>query len=175
MDSYLITGRSAMVQTSQDKHGKIKQTIIDFLISISLFDELNSTELTIVSDYMNFFEFEKGKILFKEGDKGDYVCFIVEGGVDIIKSSVTGQKAVIATIRAGSTLGEMSIIDNIARSATAKARQDTTLVILSKKGFNTILDKHPRIGTKILKGVARLLSLNMRRTSSHLADYLLPE
>jgi CRP-like cAMP-binding protein len=47
-------------------------------------------------------------------------------------------------------------------------------VILSRKGFNTILDKHPKVGIKILKGIARLLSLNMRRTSSHLADYIVP-
>ncbi len=164
-----------MVQSKPEKHSRIQQTIIDYLININLFDELSPTELSTTANYMNFFEFERGKILFKEGDNGDYVCFIVEGGVDIIKSTVTEQQAVIATVRKGSTLGEMSIIDNIARSATAKARQDTTLVILSKKGFNTILDKHPRIGIKILKGIARLLSLNMRRTSSHLADYLLPE
>lgn len=164
-----------MADIKINKPGKIKQAIIDYLINISLFDELSPNELGITADYMNFFEFEKGKTLFKEGDPGDYVCFIVEGGVEIIKSTATEKKAVIATIRKGNTLGEMSIIDNIARSASARAKVNTTLVILSKKGFNVILDKHPRIGIKILKGIARLLSLNMRRTSSHLADHLLPE
>ena len=164
-----------MADIKINKPGKIKQAIIDYLINISLFDELSPNELGITADYMNFFEFEKGKTLFKEGDPGDYVCFIVEGGVEIIKSTATEKKAVIATIRKGNTLGEMSIIDNIARSASARAKVNTTLVILSKKGFNVILDKHPRIGIKILKGIARLLSLNMRRTSSHLADHLLPD
>lgn len=163
-----------MAETKPVKTGKMKQTIIDFLINISLFDELSPVELGIAADYMNFFEFEKGKILFKEGDPGDYICFVVEGGIDILKQSATGQRAVIATLTRGSTIGEMSIIDNIARSATVKARKDSTLVILSRKGFNTILDKHPKVGIKILKGVARLLSLNMRRTSSHLADYIIP-
>lgn len=163
-----------MADVKKPKTGKMKQTIIDYLINISLFDELSPNELTITADYMNFFEFEKGKILFKEGDPGDYVCFVVEGAVDILKMSATGQKAVIATLTRGSTLGEMSIIDNIARSATVKARKNSTLVLLSRKGFNTILDKHPKIGIKILKGIARLLSLNMRRTSSHLADYIIP-
>lgn len=163
-----------MADVKIDKPGKIKQAIIDYMINISLFDELTPNELTITSEYMNFFELEKGKTLFKEGAPGDYVCFIVEGSVEIIKSTVTSKKAVIATIRKGSTLGEMSIIDNIARSASARAKENTILVILSKKGFNVILDKHPRIGIKILKGIARLLSLNMRRTSSHLADQLLP-
>jgi CRP/FNR family transcriptional regulator, cyclic AMP receptor protein len=163
-----------MADVKQKNHGKIKQTIIDFLITMSLFDELSPVELAVVSDYMNFFEFEQGKILFKEGDPGDYICFVVDGAVDILKQSATGQRAVLATLNRGSTLGEMSIIDNIARSATVRARRNSTLVILSRKGFNTILDKHPKIGIKILKGIARLLSLNMRRTSSHLADYIVP-
>lgn len=154
--------------------GKMKQTIIDFLINISLFDELSPTELSVTADYMNFFDLQKGKILFKEGDAGDYVCFVANGAIDILKESLSGKRAVIATLTRGNTIGEMSIIDNITRSATVKARYDTTLVILSKKGFNVIIDKHPKIGIKILKGIARLLSLNMRRTSSHLADYIVP-
>jgi CRP-like cAMP-binding protein len=162
------------MDVKQKQAGKVKQTIIDFLITMSLFDELTPMELGIAADYMNFFEFEQGKILFKEGDAGDYICFVVEGAVDILKLSATGQRAVIATLTRGSTIGEMSIIDNIARSATVKARKNSTLVILSRKGFNTILDKHPKVGIKILKGIARLLSLNMRRTSSHLADYIVP-
>ncbi len=170
----MVETKSEKPQKS-DKPGKMKQATIDYLINIALFDELTPNELGITAEYMNFFEFEKGKTLFKEGDKGDYVCFIVKGGVEIIKSTATAKRAVIATIRKGSTLGEMSIIDNTPRSATARAKQNTTLVILSKRGFNTILEKHPRIGIKILKGIARLLSLNMRRTSSHLADYMLPK
>ncbi|MBU1170803.1 MAG: cyclic nucleotide-binding domain-containing protein [Proteobacteria bacterium] len=163
-----------MTEIKKQQTGKMKQTIIDFLITMSLFDELSPIELGITSDYMNFFEFEQGKVLFKEGDPGDYICFVVEGAVDILKQSATGQRAVIATLTRGSTIGEMSIIDNIARSATVRARKHSTLVLLSRKGFNTILDQHPKIGIKILKGIARLLSLNMRRTSSHLADHLIP-
>ncbi len=161
-----------MVEVKGQKVSRIKQTIIDFLITMPLFDELSPIELSTTADYMNFFELEQGKTLFREGDAGDYICFVVDGAVDVLKLAATGQRAVIATLTRGSTLGEMSIIDNIARSATVRARKDSTLVILSRKGFNTILDNHPKIGIKILKGIARLLSLNMRRTSSHLADHI---
>ncbi len=161
-----------MVEVKGQKISRIKQTIIDFLITMPLFDELSPLELSTTADYMNFFELEQGKTLFREGDPGDYICFVVDGAVDVLKLAATGQRAVIATLTRGSTIGEMSIIDNIARSASVRARKDSTLVILSRKGFNTILDSHPKIGIKILKGIARLLSLNMRRTSSHLADHI---
>ena len=80
----------------------------------------------------------------------------------------------IATIERKRSIGEMSVIDITTRSVTAIARSKTALASLPQKAFNTILDRHPKTGIKILKGIARLMSLNMRKTSSRLADYMLP-
>ncbi len=150
--------------------GKLQEQIIDFLIKIPLFDRLDSTELLLIAHHMNYFEIKKNAVLFQEGDKGDYVCFIVEGLLDVIKESVSGQPVVIATLSKGRTIGEMSIIDHTPRSATIKARTNATLVILTGKGLDSILENQAQIGIKILKGLARLLSMNMRKTSSQLAD-----
>lgn len=164
--------RIPMEKKNNDKTTGLKGQIIDFLIQIPLFDQLDSTELMLLANHMNFYEIKKDELLFKEGDKGDYVCFIVEGRLEVIKESATGQAVVIATLSKGRTIGEMSIIDHTPRSATVKASTDATLVTLTGKGFDTILEKHSKIGIKILKGVARLLSMNMRKTSSQLADIL---
>jgi CRP-like cAMP-binding protein len=68
----------------------------------------------------------------------------------------------------------MSILDNFPRSAAVRARTKATLVTLSRDSFESICDEHPRIGLKIVRGIARLLSLGLRKTSSRLADYMLP-
>lgn len=150
-------------------------TIADFIMDIPLFSELNSRELGIVADHMNFFEIEEGEVLFREGDQGDYVCFVLQGGLDVVKESgAPGEVVTIATISRKRSIGEMSVIDNTTRSATAIARSKTSLVSLPQKSFNAILDQHPKTGIKILKGIARLMSMNMRKTSSRLADYMLP-
>jgi len=65
-------------------------------------------------------------------------------------------------------------IDNAPRSATARAGQSTTFLTLSKKTFDELLDRQPEIGIKILKIIARLLSQNLPKTSSRLANYMLP-
>ncbi len=151
-------------------------TIADFIMDIPLFNELNSRELGIVADHMNFFEIEEGEVLFREGDQGDYVCFVLQGGLDVVKESgAPGEVVTIATISRKRSIGEMSVIDNTTRSATAIARSKTSLVSLPRTSFDTILDKHPKTGIKILKGIARLMSMNMRKTSSRLADYMLPD
>lgn len=151
-------------------------TIADFIMDIPLFGDLRSHELNIVADHMNFFEIDEGEILFKEGDRGDYMCFVLKGSLDVLKETATpGETVTIATIIRKRSIGEMSVIDNTTRSATAIATSKTSLISLPQKSFNNILDRHPRTGIKILKGIARLMSLNMRKTSSRLADYMLPD
>lgn len=151
-----------------------KENIIQLLKGMRMFDELTDEELVVTSGYMNLYELKKGDFLFKEGDTGDYVCFVAAGGIDVLKESITGNRVVISTVSRGYSLGEMSVIDETSRSASAMAREDTTLIVLARNGFRIILEKHPQVGIKMLKGIARLLSINMRKTSDRLADYMLP-
>ena len=153
---------------------KDKESIVGFLKNMKMFDELDDDEIIIAASYMNLYDLKKGDFLFKEGDTGDYVCFVADGGIDVLKESITGKRVAISTVKKGSSIGEMSIIDETTRSASAMARVDSTLIILAHNGFKIVLEKHPYIGIKMLKGIARLLSFNMRRTSDRLADYMLP-
>ncbi|MEW5723680.1 MAG: cyclic nucleotide-binding domain-containing protein [Thermodesulfobacteriota bacterium] len=157
-----------------DNQPKISSAIMDLLIQIPIFDTLDPDELRIAVKYMNVVEAPPGEVVFREGERGDYVCFVADGTLDVIKTSETGHHVALSTLHKGRSIGEMSMLDNFPRSATVQARTKATLVTLTKQGFETIVDDHPRIGVKILKGVARLLSLALRKTSSRLADYMLP-
>ncbi len=74
----------------------------------------------------------------------------------------------------GRSTGEMSIIDGYPRPATVKARTEAKLVTLTRDGFERIQLEYPRVGIKISKSILRLLSLDLRRTSSNLADHMFP-
>lgn len=152
-----------------------KEKLVDLIIDIPFFDVLQGNELDVIARHMNFFEIEAGEILFNEGDPGDYVCFVVSGALDVIKEAASPENnVVIATVQKNRSIGEMSVIDNSPRSATVRARTKTSIVALTKRGFDTILEKNPEIGISILKKIARLVSMNLRKTSSRLADYMLP-
>lgn len=163
-----------MKEIMVEQKSKLTATILDCLIYSPLFDGLKDDELKVVANHMKLFELEKDGILFQEGDKGDYVCFVLDGLMDIIKESSPGGSAVIASLSKGRSIGEMAVIDNFPRSATVKARTETSFLMLTQKSFDTILKTYPEIGIRILKGISRLLSLNLRKTSSRLADYMLP-
>ena len=164
-----------MGETKQEAERVMSQAIIEFLIlNIPILGTLKDKELMVIEKYLNFIEMTAGEIVFAEGDRGDYVCFVVEGSLDVLKKSEVGEDIVISTLSKGRSIGEMAVIDDLPRSATVKARTKATLLTLSRENFDYVLAEHSAIGVKILKGIARLLSLNLRKTSSRLADYMLP-
>jgi CRP/FNR family cyclic AMP-dependent transcriptional regulator len=163
-----------MSQTEKKARGKVVATLVDSLSRIPLFDRLNGQELSVLAKYINVIEVSPGEYIFREGDKGDYVCFVEEGSLDVMKKSSGGGSAIIATLTRGRSIGEMAVIDNFPRSATVRARTKATLLTLTRSRFDSILEQDPTIGVKILKEISRLLSQNLRRTSSQLADYMLP-
>jgi CRP-like cAMP-binding protein len=163
-----------MAESKKKPSRKALIGLVDSLSNISLFDRLNGQELGVLAKYVNVIDVNPGEYIFKEGDKGDYVCFVEKGSLDVMKRSSAGGTAIIATLTRGRSIGEMAVIDNFPRSATIRARTKATLLTLTRSGFDLILEQEPTIGVKILKGISRLLSQNLRRTSSQLADYMLP-
>ncbi len=142
----------------------------DFILSLPLFDAFKMDDLDILARHMNYTEVKRGEYLFMEGDRGDFMCFVVRGLLDVLKRSSDGDFRVIARLGKGNTIGEMSIVDKSPRSASVIARQPSVAIILTKKGFEILTERHPALGVTLLKKILRLLSLNMRRTSSRLAD-----
>jgi CRP-like cAMP-binding protein len=153
---------------------KPTQSVINFLNNIPIFSELSFGELETILPFMGYLKLNKGELLFKEGEEGNYVFFVSKGIIDVYKTSASGGDVVIASLSKGLSIGEMAIIDTSPRSATVKARTNVMLLVITRTGFNQILDNHATIGIKILKGITRLLSKNLRKTSTRLVDYMLP-
>jgi len=155
---------------------KIGQATSDFLVCFPFFETLTSQDILIIAEHINFVEIEEGALVFREGEVGNCVYFVIQGELDVIKGAALEGKegVVISTLSKGRSIGEMAVIDKTPHSATVRARSRSTVVTLSAEGFDIIVEKHPRIGIKILKGLSRLLSLNLRKTSSRLAEYMLP-
>ncbi|OEJ68141.1 hypothetical protein BEN30_07605 [Magnetovibrio blakemorei] len=88
-----------------------------------------------------------GDIIFQEGDHGDCAYLIKSGQVKITKIARDDQPRTIATLNAGNILGEMALIDNEPRAASAVVLQDTEVLIISNEEFQKRLDgSDPVIG-----------------------------
>ena len=144
----------------------------EFLIDLPILSSFSLDDLSILAKHMNYVHLQKGEYLFMEGDQGSFMGFVVRGVLEVQKSTSTGERVPLARLTKGSSIGEMAIIDQSVRSATVIAKQAATIVTLTERGFDLLAERQPTLGIKVIKKISRLLSLNMRRTSSKLADFL---
>ncbi len=145
---------------------------LDFLSRLPLFQELSLDEISILDQYLGLLELAKGDTVFDEGESGEFVCFVVNGELEVLKKSPGGDSSTITKLGKGQTIGEMALIDELPRSATVRARSPSSLTVLSRKGFEELAGQSPEIAIKILKYLARSLSLNLRKTSNRVSDHL---
>lgn len=154
--------------------GESLEETLDALCTIPMFEGLKTAELRAIAGFMNCFEVAAGDAVFLEGEPGDYVCFVAEGRLEVSKASPAGGRTAITTLTRGQSIGEMAVIEEAPRSATVLALSGARLVTLSRRDFDALLERHPQIGIGLLKGIARILSRNLRRTSGLLAERTLP-
>lgn len=150
----------------------MSERLADHLALVPIFSQLSPQELAVIEKFMFVNKVEAGDVVFREGEKGDYVCFVASGALEVMKTNHHGHTVVITTLAKGSSIGEMALIDKLTRSATIRACTASQLIVLTRKGFDMILKLHPDVGVKVLKGIAMLLSINLRKTSEQLAEVM---
>ena len=93
-----------------------------------------------------------GEVIFKEGDAADQLFVIKSGEVGIQSGNRT-----LAELSANHIFGEMALIDDAPRSATAVARTDVELVPISEKQFLFLVSQTPFFALKVMRVLARRL------------------
>jgi len=83
---------------------------------------------------------KSGDSLFNEGDVGDEAYLVIQGSIDIFRI-YGGQKRTLAVVGAGEIIGEMSLVDNQPRMASACAVSDCILVCISQENLQARIDK----------------------------------
>tara|TARA_B100000315_G_scaffold186152_1_gene175426 strand:- start:152 stop:1153 length:1002 start_codon:yes stop_codon:yes gene_type:complete len=146
--------------------------IRDLINEVPQLYSLGPDEVVSLVSYVSYKSVKKGALIFREGEPGNTLFYIVSGAVDIVKESVEGNPIKLAQFTQDSMLGEMALIDSAPRSAAAKVASDVELIILSRESFEGLLKDVPSIGIKIFKQIATTLSQRVRFANGRLADVL---
>ena len=115
---------------------------------------------------MNQVAFPKGKVLFKQGEKGD-AAYIVQSGAVGIYREAQGRKIPLATVRKGELFGEMAVVDGSPRMATGFTLEDSTLMVIS---VDAMKDKM-RKADPFIRALIHMLMNNLR----HVHDSYTPK
>ena len=144
---------------------------IDLLKSVSLFWDLEQTELGYISDKMVSKNFDNGNLIFLEESEGENLFFVVEGSVKITRLSKDGREVILAILNAGDFFGEMSLLDGEARSANVIALEKTEVLSLNRDDFLVVLHDYPKIAIQLLKEMtSRLRKSDRQIVSLSLSD-----
>lgn len=128
------------------------------LSALMLFQSLGPKEAGEINRILETVTLNDGEHLFEEGDTGDALYIIREGAMDIRKRSPDGEEQTIATLGKFAMLGEMSLITEAPRSATAVATQPCRLFRLGKTRFLDLIEKDSLPAYKVCLAIARFLS-----------------
>lgn len=145
--------------------------IISFLLEAPMFGDLDPQELSEVVHIMQVQRLRDGQTVFREGSDGDAWYIVYDGQVNVIKASALGS-SIIATLGERSCFGEMAILDGSPRSATVKARGDTTVFRFPRLSFDELLESGNLAAYKLIHQMARVLVARQRQTTTRLVELL---
>jgi CRP-like cAMP-binding protein len=158
----------------------MQQSISTTLSLSEMFDNLTHTQLELVASICEQVSYKKRDVLFEENDASDELYVISNGGVEIlINPSFVGleegmDSIVLTEMRRGQVLGEVALVDQGLRTATARVSENNThLLRIARKRLMLLCDTYPELGYKLMKNLAADLALKMRNTDLIVRQYQL--
>jgi len=138
------------------------------LSQVFLFRELTPHEMNTLITISKEKRAKKNEMIFREGDVGDAFYLIVSGSIRISTLVPGVGEEALTILREGEYFGEMSLIDDAPRSASAIANDDTILLLIGKDDFRKLLAQETGIAYKLLWIFTKTLSARLRKTDEQL-------
>ena len=156
--------------------------LITVLKQADIFYDFSNNQLELVADICHERTLETGEIIFFEGSKSDELYIIADGVIDILvnpalvsdKPEEDHEPVTIATLRRGQSFGEIALVDQGLRSATARTAHDNTRLLIIPSGkLMAICEEYPALGYRLMFNLAADLSLKIRSSSLRIREELL--
>lgn len=135
--------------------------LASFLRGVELLNGLSADDLLRVAQMCQLSKFQRAERIFTESQPGACLYVVMSGRVKIFGSSSQGRSKTFAYLEPGDFFGEMSLIDEEMRSASAAALEDSVLIMLKSEDYRKLMMSRPSIALAVLK----TLSARLRRAN----------
>jgi CRP-like cAMP-binding protein len=125
---------------------------VEALKRAPLFEALSRRQLTELAKLTEDVDLKAGKVLCREGDRGQEFFVIMEGEVEVKRN-----RKLLATRGSGEFLGEIALVEDVPRTATVTAKTPIRFFLLTRRHFLRLLDQQPGIERKVLRALAKRL------------------
>jgi CRP/FNR family transcriptional regulator, cyclic AMP receptor protein len=161
---------------NQEEVSRSKNISIELDRKIQLLQDrgLSAKELRLLAAFSKEELYNREDLIFREGDEGDKLYIILDGKVRITKHIPGAGEEALAILEKGDFFGEMALIDNLPRSADAKAHTNgTTVLTISRQVLNEILSVDIESAYQFLSILCRILTQRLREINLKIIQWRL--
>ena len=136
------------------------------LKKFDLFSELDERELELIAAVAKPRRYDKDEVVFHADERGDVFCLIISGRVKVTMISPEGKEIILSMLGPGEFFGEMSLLDELPRSATVIAMQQLDVMTIWGRDLLQIMRDDFTITRKIIAELSKRLRRASRRIES---------
>ncbi len=142
-------------------------TYSDLLKQSDIFYQFTATQLDLVSPLCREVQFNAGDLIFPENSSSNDLYIIVRGAVDVVISISprpdASESSTLARLRRGQSFGEIALVDQGLRSASARAVEDgTQLLLIPREQLLMLCETYPQLGFRLMYNLAADLAMKIR-------------
>jgi len=152
------------------RKSKKKEDIFAVLKQVPIFADLSARELVEIEKIVHKRKYKKSEPIIRKGDPGLGMYIIVKGSVEIIDIDEKNSEKTLASLHDGSFFGDLALLDEAPRSASAIAMVDSEVIGFFRPDFLDLVYRKPKLGIKILLALAKIVGERLRRTNELLAQ-----
>jgi CRP-like cAMP-binding protein len=141
----------------------------ELLRSVPIFSELTEVDFASLAKVANRRRYPKDSVVFFENEQGDFFFMILEGRIKVTILGDDGREVILSLLGSGDFFGEMALLDNEPRSATAIAVEDSELLSLHRNDFQSVLSDN----RSIMVGLIKVLTARLRRANHQISTLAL--
>jgi len=141
----------------------------EVLRTVPIFSELSDEDITSLAKLASRKRYPKDTVVFFENEEGDFFFTITEGRIKVTILGDDGREVILSVLGPGDFFGEMALLDNEPRSATAIAVEESELLSLHRSDFQSVLNDNKSITSALI----RVLSARLRRANHQISTLAL--
>jgi CRP/FNR family transcriptional regulator, dissimilatory nitrate respiration regulator len=154
---------------------------LQIIAAIPAFSGLPEDQLMEIRRIAMEREYDKGELIFSEGDAGDGFYVVVEGRVKIFKLSSEGKEQILHIFGSGEPFGEVPVFSGQSFPANAESIAPSRLLFFPRKGFIGLISANPSLALNMLAVLSKRLrqftvqieNLSLKEVPERLASYLI--
>ncbi|NIR48527.1 cyclic nucleotide-binding domain-containing protein [candidate division KSB1 bacterium] len=145
-----------------------KESVFNTLRKVPVFKGMNKSELKEFDKIIHRRKYKEDETIFWEGEPGVGMYIVQEGSVAIYKDTSQEEKEILAELTRGEFFGELALLDETPRSATAVATENSKVLGLFRPDLIDLIERKPRLGNKFLFQLAMLIGERLKHTNEEL-------